>query len=70
VHLATEFLGIGNVMIKLKCGKDLRQLGIQGYEGLNISLFLDHLETCDKCHKAQGELISELNKLIGGGDQD
>jgi hypothetical protein len=27
-------------MIKLKCGKDLEQLGIRGFEGLNISLFL------------------------------
>ena len=57
-------------MIKLKCGKDIEQLGIRGYEGLNISLFLDHLESCDKCSKAQGELIGELNKLIGGGEQE
>ncbi|MGA2403281.1 MAG: hypothetical protein ABSG91_16495 [Syntrophobacteraceae bacterium] len=53
-------------MITLKCGKDLERLGIRGCEGLNISPFLDHLESCDKCRKAQGELVDELNKLIGG----
>lgn len=57
-------------MIKLKCGKDLEKLGIRGFEGLNISLFLDHLDTCDKCRKAQRELVDELNKLIGGGEQE
>jgi hypothetical protein len=55
-------------MINLLCGKDPVQLGIKTYEGWNITAFLDHLHFCEMCSKAQEQLIDDLNKLIGGGE--
>jgi len=55
-------------MLNLLCGKDPADLGIKTYEGWNITAFLDHLSSCDKCSKAQDNLIKELNCIIGGGD--
>ena len=55
-------------MLNLLCGKDPLELGIKTYEGWNITAFLDHLSSCDKCSKAQEKLIDELNSIIGGGD--
>ena len=54
--------------LKLLCGKDLNHLRIQLSEGFNITAFLDHLETCERCSQWQGKLIGELNRLIGGGE--
>jgi hypothetical protein len=54
--------------LNLPCGKDLNQLRIQLSDGLNLTAFLDHLATCEKCSRCQGKLIRELNRLIGGGD--
>jgi hypothetical protein len=54
--------------LNLACGKDFNHLGIQLSEGLNLTAFLDHLESCEKCSQCQGKLIRELNKLIGGGE--
>ncbi len=56
-------------MLTLMCGKDPLELGIKTYEGWNITAFLDHLTTCDKCSKSEASLIRDLNLLIGGGDQ-
>lgn len=53
-------------MIKLECGGDLAELRIRTFEGLNLTAFLDHLSACDRCRTSEGELIGELNKLIGG----
>ena len=53
-------------MIKLVCGKDLVRLGIQMSEGVNISLFLDHLHECEKCRPAERMLVDALNQAIGG----
>ncbi len=53
-------------MIKLVCGQELVRLGIQTKEGVNISLFLDHLEECDKCRPVEGMLVDALNQAIGG----
>ncbi len=53
-------------MINLICGKDPVELGIKSYDGWNISRFLDHLDSCDKCREEKGTLINELNNLIGG----
>ncbi len=55
-------------MLNLLCGKDPVELGIRTYEGWNITAFLDHLNSCEKCSKSQASLISELNGIIGGGD--
>jgi len=55
-------------VIELECGQTLAQLGIQLYEGLNLTAFLDHLELCEKCSQHQETLITALNKLIGGGE--
>jgi hypothetical protein len=52
--------------LHLPCGKDPNHLGIQLSEGLNLTAFLDHLESCEKCNHYQGKLIEELNKSIGG----
>ncbi len=54
-------------MLNLLCGNDPIDLGIKTYEGWNISAFLDHLSSCDKCSKSQEKLIDELNSIIGGG---
>ena len=54
------------IPLDLSCGKDLNHLRIQLSEGLNITAFLDHLETCKRCSQWQGKLIGELNRLIGG----
>ncbi len=55
-------------MLNLLCGKDPLELGIKTYEGWNITAFLDHLNSCDKCSKSQEDLINQLNAIIGGGD--
>jgi hypothetical protein len=55
-------------MLNLLCGKDPIELGIKTYEGWNITAFLDHLSSCDKCSKSQETLINQLNAIIGGGD--
>jgi len=52
-------------MLNLLCGKDPLELGIKTYEGWNITAFLDHLNSCDKCSKSQEHLIGELNSIIG-----
>lgn len=53
-------------MISLECGRDVAELRIRTYEGWNITAFLDHLDECKECSQSKGELIKELNKLIGG----
>ncbi len=56
-------------MLNLLCGRDPAELGMKTYEGWNITAFLDHLEACEKCSKAQETLIANLNKIIGSKDQ-
>lgn len=56
-------------MLHLLCGKDPAELGIKTYEGWNITVFLDHLGSCEKCSKSQESLINKLNSIIGGKDQ-
>ena len=56
-------------MLNLLCGKDPMELGIRTYEGWNITAFLDHLSSCDKCSKSQESLINALNSIIGGEDR-
>ena len=56
------------IPFNLTCGKDLNHLCIQLSERLNITAFVDHLETCERCSQWQGKLIGELNRLIGGGE--
>jgi len=53
-------------MLDLLCGKDPVELGIRTYEGWNITAFLDHLGSCEKCSKSQEALIAKLNSIIGG----
>jgi hypothetical protein len=55
-------------MLDLLCGKDPIELGLRTYEGWNITAFLDHLSSCDKCSKSQESLINKLNSIIGGKD--
>ena len=55
------------IPLNLPWGKDLNHLHIQLSDGLNLTAFLDHLETCEKCRQRQGKLIGELNRPIGGG---
>jgi hypothetical protein len=57
-------------MLNLLCGRDPVELGIRTYEGWNITAFLDHLKSCDKCSKSQDTLIGELNKIIGSSEQE
>ena len=57
-------------MLDLLCGKDPVELGLRTYEGWNITAFLDHLSSCDKCSKSQESLINKLNSIIGGKDID
>ena len=57
-------------MLDLLCGKDPVELGIKTYEGWNITVFLDHLNSCEKCSKSPGTLINKLNSIIGGADRD
>lgn len=57
-------------MLVLLCGKDPMELGIKTCEGWNITVFLDHLRSCQKCSKSQESLIKELNSIIGGKDED
>jgi len=53
-------------MIKLACGNDFRKLGLLNFEGgVNISAFLDHLEICDECRRAERFIMEELNRVIG-----
>jgi hypothetical protein len=52
--------------LKLPCGKDLTHLRIQLSEGLNLTALIDHLETCEKCRQCQGEVVREVEGLIGG----
>ena len=56
-------------MLDLLCGKDPMELGIRTYEGWNITAFLDHLSSCEKCSKSQESLINALNSIIGGEDR-
>lgn len=56
-------------MLNLVCGRDLVELGIKTYEGWNITAFLDHLGSCEKCSKAQDTLITSLNKIIGSREE-
>ena len=56
------------IPLNLACGKNLNHLRIQLSEGLNLTAFLDHLETCKQCSQYQGKLIRELNGLSGGGE--
>jgi len=56
-------------MLNLLCGRDPVELGIKTYEGWNITAFLDHLDSCEKCSKSQDILIGNLNKIIGSKDQ-
>ncbi|MGO9022372.1 MAG: hypothetical protein ACLQVJ_28875 [Syntrophobacteraceae bacterium] len=55
-------------MLELLCGKDPLELGLKTYEGWNITAFLDHLSSCEKCSKSQASLIKKLNSIIGGKD--
>jgi len=55
-------------MLNLLCGKDPLELGLKTYEGWNITAFLDHLSSCEKCSKSQESLINKLNSIIGGKD--
>jgi len=55
-------------MLDLLCGKDPLELGLRTYEGWNITAFLDHLSSCEKCSKSQESLINKLNSIIGGKD--
>jgi hypothetical protein len=57
-------------MVNLACGKDLATLGIRTKDGMNITVFLDHLDECEKCRSARGSLIDELNATIGGEVED
>ena len=52
----------------LPCGKDLNHLRVQLSDGLNLTAFLDHLETCEKCSQCRGEVVRELTGLIGEGE--
>lgn len=54
------------VDLDLLCGKDPVELGIKNYEGYNITVFLDHLSSCEKCSKSPETLIKKLNSIIGG----
>ena len=54
--------------LNLPCGKDLNHLRIQLSDGLNLTALIDHLATCEKCSQCQGEVVRELNGLIGGGE--
>lgn len=52
-------------MIDLKCGQNPAKLGMRTWDGgVYITVFLDHLEACEKCRHVQGILIDELNNLI------
>ncbi len=55
-------------MLDLLCGRDPAELGIKTYEGWNITAFLDHLNSCEKCSKSQETLIAKLNQIIGSKD--
>ena len=57
-------------MLDLLCGKDPVELGIRTYEGWNITAFLDHLNSCEKCSKSQDVMINKLNSIIGSKDRD
>ena len=57
-------------MLTLLCEKDPVELGIKTYEGWNITAFLDHLSSCDKCSKSQEIMIKRLNSIIGGKDRE
>ena len=57
-------------MLNLLCGQDPIELGIKTYEGWNITAFLDHLNSCEKCSKSQDTLIGTLNRIIGSKEQD
>ena len=54
--------------LNLACGQDLNHLRIQLSDGLNLTALIDHLATCEKCSQCQGEVVRELNGLIGGGE--
>jgi len=55
-------------MLVLLCGKDPIELGLKTYEGWNITAFLDHLSSCQKCSKSKESLIDKLNSIIGRAD--
>lgn len=52
-------------MLNLLCGRDPVEIGIKTCDGWNITAFLDHLSSCEKCSKSQDKLIEELNRIIG-----
>ncbi len=56
-------------MLVLLCGKDPMELGMKSCEGWNITVFLDHLRSCEKCSKSQDVLINRLNGIIGCEDR-
>jgi hypothetical protein len=57
-------------LLNLPCGKDLNHLRIQLSDGLNLTAFLDHLETCEKCSRCQGKLIRGIEWADWrGGDE-
>lgn len=58
-------------MLNLSCGRDVVGLGIRNKEGSwNITAFLDHLASCNECGQSEGALISRLNDLIGGEEEE
>ncbi len=56
-------------MINFLCGNDPVEMGIKDHMGWNISLFLDHLQSCEQCRKGEPVMIERLNKLIGGTEE-
>jgi len=56
--------------LNLPCVNDLNHLRIKLSDSLNIAALIDHLETCEKCSQFQGEVVRDLNGLIGGGSEE
>ena len=56
------------IPLNLACGKDLNHLRIQLSDGLNLTAFLDHLATCEKCSRCRGEVVREVEGLMVGGE--
>jgi hypothetical protein len=52
--------------LNLPCGKDLNHLRIQSGDGLNLTAFLDHLESSEKCSQCQGEVVISLPACDSG----
>lgn len=53
-------------MIQLVCGRDLVALRIRNPEGWNITAFLDHLDSCEKCSQEKAALMDQLNMILSG----